>query len=133
MSTIILAAGIITIVALFVTANLLLVKGNKMAVNSCCKYEKIEMAECSETFNKIAESVNLNDVMVEITKLEGGAVNLSIAQIKEVCKVLNDYVGEDVIYDNLKFAYHDKIMEAEEFEAKTEETVDDTKRVSEES
>lgn len=134
MSTVILAVGLVAIVLLFVTANLLLMKGNKVAKENCCEAipKKIEMCECSETFHKITEKVNLNDVMVEICKLEGGAVNLNIAEIKEVCKVLNDYVGDDVIYDNLRFAFEDKRLEAEEF-TKKEEPTDDVERVSEES
>lgn len=54
--------------------------------------------------NKIPtlEDANLNHIMVEIASIEGGAENLTIAQIKEVTKVLNDYVGDDILYNALR-------------------------------
>lgn len=48
------------------------------------------------------EDANLNEVMIEVAKLEGGKVNLTIAQIKDVAKALNDYVGDDTVYDALR-------------------------------
>ena len=38
--------------------------------------------------------INLNKLAKEVSEIEGGAVNLSIAQIKEVIKVYNDILEE---------------------------------------
>ena len=42
---------------------------------------------------------NMNELAVELTKREGGKVNLSIAQIKEVIGHLSDIIYEE----NIKF------------------------------
>ena len=59
------------------------------------------------------EDANLNQIMVEICKLEGGKVNLPIAQIKEVAKTLNDYAGNDAVYKALRVAWLEKELAKE--------------------
>lgn len=39
--------------------------------------------------------LNMNDLAVEVTKREGGVVNLPIAQVKEVLAKLTDIMYED--------------------------------------
>jgi hypothetical protein len=45
--------------------------------------------------------MNLNQLAKEITKIEGGRVNLSIAQVKEVMRCLGDVaykIGDDMAF-----------------------------------
>ena len=49
--------------------------------------------------------MNLNQLAVEISKREGGKINLSIAQIKEVighfCDIVVDEVDKDMLYKKI--------------------------------
>lgn len=95
---------------ILIVAGIILVIGAVLLFIGITAQRKINIEETEYKIDNnkktyTANDANLNEIFVTLSEMEGGKVNLTIAQIKELARVMNDYTGEDEIYNALKEAW----------------------------